>query len=150
MNIHTYKWKFLLNQEDLVVNFKNYYFNKIFKFFYFLYLLKEIFDVNGSLAFLPNILHVVIVSIINSIYMKIVVNFTKQECHDTKYKHDDSIILKRFVFEFFSYFMDLFYVAFINFNIISLRNSLVSLYTFDEIRRVVTETLIPLLKNYYV
>lgn len=81
-----------------------------------------IFDVNGSYAFIPNILHVVIISFINGYYMSIIKKTSKEELHDTEYRYRDSIIMKRFVFEFFSYFMDLFYVAFINFNILALKN----------------------------
>lgn len=79
--------------------------------------------------------------------MKIIKKTSKEELHDSEHRYRDSIVMKRFVFEFFSYFMDLFYVAFINFDILALKNQLIALYSFDEVRRVASETIIPLIRN---
>jgi anoctamin-10 len=55
--------------------------------------------------------------------------------------------MKRFVFEFLDCYLHLFYVAFYKLDIIALRKELISLYMVDEIRRIVTETLIPYLSR---
>lgn len=57
---------------------------------------------------------------------------------------ENSIIAKKVIFEFFYTFTDLFYIAFINFDIVGLKNELVSIFVIDEFRRIFTETLIPL------
>jgi hypothetical protein len=55
------------------------------------------------------------------------------------------MIVKRVCFEFVDCFAALFYVAFYRRDIVQLRQELVSLYTFDQFRRIALETLLPLL-----
>lgn len=56
---------------------------------------------------------------------------------------ENSMILKRFLFEFLAYYSDMIYIAFIKFDIMTLKEYLISLYMVDEVRRLVTESLIP-------
>ena len=55
------------------------------------------------------------------------------------------MILKRFLFEAFDAYIALFYLAFYELDMMKLKGELVSLYTADAGRRVVTESLLPLL-----
>ena len=55
--------------------------------------------------------------------------------------------VKRVLFELFDCFLPLFYIAFYQLDIVSLRRELVGLFWGDEIRRVVTEALIPFVKE---
>jgi anoctamin-10 len=54
-------------------------------------------------------------------------------------------LLIRFIFELFTYFSHLAYLSLVRVDMDALKRELINLYTVDEIRRVVTETLIPLL-----
>jgi hypothetical protein len=40
-------------------------------------------------------------------------------------------------------FMDFFYIGFVRFDILALKSELLGMFTFDEIRRLIFETLIP-------
>ena len=53
-------------------------------------------------------------------------------------------MLKRFVFEAFDCYVALFYIAFELGDVSRLRMELVSLYTSDTVRRIATETVLPL------
>ena len=53
------------------------------------------------------------------------------------------MIIKRIAFEIFSAFLDFFYIGFILADIVQLKSEMVSMFAVDEIRRIVTETLIP-------
>ncbi len=68
---------------------------------------------------------------------------TKWEQHDNFNTYQTSVIWKRILFQIFSTFSVLFYIAFIKFDILALRRELIILYSIDEIRRLVMETIIP-------
>jgi hypothetical protein len=55
-----------------------------------------------------------------------------------------SLVVKRFLFEAFDCYIALFYIAFVQCDVVRLRVELVSLYTSDSLRRIVTETLLPM------
>jgi len=59
--------------------------------------------------------------------------------------HDNSLIVKRFLFEAFDCYIALFYIAFELRDVDRLRVELVSLFSTDVFRRVFTEAVIPLL-----
>lgn len=65
------------------------------------------------------------------------------EKHDSYHAFQASLIVKRFAFEMLSGFMDFFYIGFIRFDILALKIELLSMFTFDEIRRLIFETFIP-------
>ncbi|CAN0048015.1 unnamed protein product [Hapterophycus canaliculatus] len=54
-------------------------------------------------------------------------------------------MIKRFLFEAFDCYVSLFYLAFVQFDMLKLRNELISLYTVDSIRRIATECLVPMI-----
>ena len=69
------------------------------------------------------------------------------ELHLTKSKFENSIILKRFIFYLLYIFTDLSYIAFIRLDLDDLRKELMSIFTIDEIRRIIKETIIPYLSK---
>lgn len=80
---------------------------------------------------------------LNGIYREIAVWCTDRENHKYQSDYDQALILKRFVFEFFDCFFPLIYLGWWDLNFKVLRANVISVYTADEIRRVITETLIP-------
>lgn len=67
-----------------------------------------------------------IIGQINNLYDKIALKTTEWENHKVKSTYDNSIIIKRFTFEFFNYFLCSFYLAFVVFNMDDLRTNMVS------------------------
>eukprot|EP00756_Hemistasia_phaeocysticola_P051214 Hpha_TRINITY_DN26390_c0_g1::TRINITY_DN26390_c0_g1_i1::g.9322::m.9322/K19327/ANO10, TMEM16K; anoctamin-10 len=107
-----------------------------------------IFDPNqteymGLLVFVPVVLHVVVIMILNRIYRTVAETLTDLENHRLEEDHENSLILKRFFFEAFDCYIALFYVGFVQQDIRKLRSELMALYTVDSLRRVATETLLP-------
>merc|ERR550537_996203 len=95
------------------------------------------------LLYIPVILHVVIIQVLNKIYQVVAIKLTNWENHRTPTQHENALYVKRFFFEAFDCYIALFYLAFIENDIVLLRRELVSLYTVDSIRRLATETIIP-------
>ena len=56
---------------------------------------------------------------------------------------NNSLIIKRFAFEILNNFTHLAYIAFIRLEVLELKKELMALYAIDEIRRIITESLIP-------
>jgi len=79
----------------------------------------------------------------NDIFSKIAIYTTDRENHKYQSTYDNSLILKRFVFEFFDCFLPLFYFGWWELNFKMLRSNVISIYIADEFRRVATETIIP-------
>lgn len=108
-----------------------------------------VFDPNqtqyfGLLTFAPTILHVVVIMQLNARYRKVAEWLTEKENHRFVESHENSLIAKRFIFEAFDCYISLFYIAFVQQDMRKLRSELISLYTVDSIRRVLMETIIPL------
>ena len=61
----------------------------------------------------------------------------------TSIEYENSVILKRFLFESFDCYIALFYLAFFQFDVIRLRVELVGMYTTDSLRRTFLETIVP-------
>eukprot|EP00794_Sanderia_malayensis_P011886 gene11886-13118_t len=93
----------------------------------------------------PTITHSVVINILNRIYRNVATFCTDFENHRTEQQYNSSLIIKKVLFELFDCYLPLFYIAFYQLNIISLRRELIGLFWGDEIRRLVTESIIPLL-----
>ena len=102
-----------------------------------------IFDKNSWRANITTILHVIGVQIINSLYREVSMETSLQEQHLLFHHFESSIIIKRFAFEMLSGFTDFFYIGFVRCDILALKIEILSMFMFDEVRRAVTETLIP-------
>jgi len=95
-------------------------------------------------GFIPVILHALIILLLNSLYRVVAETLTEFENHRTEHEHENSIIIKRFLFEAFDCYIALFYIAFYELDPIALRQELIGLYMVDSLRRVVCECVIPL------
>mmetsp|Transcript_22339 Transcript_22339/g.72018 ORF Transcript_22339/g.72018 Transcript_22339/m.72018 type:complete len:686 (-) Transcript_22339:343-2400(-) len=91
----------------------------------------------------PTLLHVLVVRQLNSIYRSIATHLTALEQHETKQNAENALVLKRFLFEAFDAYAALFYLAFVNFDIVKLRTELVTIYSVDAVRRFTVESFIP-------
>ncbi len=63
---------------------------------------------------------------INNVYDTIATKTTDWENHRVQSSYDNSLIIKRFMFEFFNYFLSPLYLAFVVFNMEGLRQSMVN------------------------
>ncbi|KAJ9449415.1 Anoctamin-like protein [Diplonema papillatum] len=111
-----------------------------------------IFDPNqaeyfGVIAFVPTILHVLVIMQLNMLYRRIAEWLTRRENHEFEADHESSLVLKRFLFESFDCYISLFYLGFIQQDIRRLRHELIGLYTVDALRRVLCETVLPFIMN---
>ncbi|XP_075241004.1 anoctamin-10-like [Convolutriloba macropyga] len=91
----------------------------------------------------PTLLHSVIILVLNTIYRSIAVWCTDFENHKTTAEWNNSLIIKRFLFEAFDCYLPLFYIAFYRLDINSLRSELVGLFWGDELRRIALEVIVP-------
>jgi hypothetical protein len=78
-----------------------------------------------------DILTILLIFYINTLYTKVCINSTKRENHKTNLGFYNSLILKRFLFELINRFFHLFYIAFVEFNIPTLRSLLIKLFVMD-------------------
>ena len=107
----------------------------------------QIFDKTTSKILLPTVLHVVVVSLLNKCYKNLSEWTSHNEYHKTYLEYENSLIVKRFIFEMFNTFTDFIYIGFIRLDIEGLKKVLLALFTVDEFRRVIIETLIPLIQR---
>ena len=111
----------------------------------------QIFDRSGKgpmpYLFLkvPIILHLVAIQILNKIFQVVANILTNWENHRSPIQHENALYIKRFFFEAFDCYIALFYLAFVEADIVLLRKTLTSFYTYDSLRRLSCETFIPLL-----
>ena len=95
-------------------------------------------------CFLPVVLHVMVVMIMNKAYRGVAEKLTEWENHETTLGHENSLILKRFLFEAFDAYVILFYLAFFEKDITKLRGELVSVFNVDTFRRLLVECALPM------
>lgn len=67
------------------------------------------------------------------------------ENHKTQRSYNNSVFIKRFIFEFTDFQLYLFYIGIYQLDIKMLRVNLISVFMVDEIRRIVVEAVIPYL-----
>lgn len=107
-----------------------------------------IFDLETTIGMTVPSLIQVIISIVMNIYFKDVAErATCVENHRTQTAHHNSLIIKRFLFNFCDYFLYLFYIGCYELRIDLLRTSLGFLFMVDEVRRVLLETVVPYLQQ---
>lgn len=107
-----------------------------------------LFDPNGKLGRAPVLLHAVTISLLNKAYRSVARALTRLENHRTERPFEASLLLKRFAFESLDCYLALFYIAFELQDVPRLRLELIALYTTDTARRVLCETLLPLLLHW--
>ena len=108
---------------------------------------EAIFDVETNWNLLGTIAQVVLTLILNMSFRSIAVWCTDRENHKYNSSYQNSMIAKRFVFEFLDCFLPLIYFGWFERNFTLLRQNVISIYIADELRRVVLETLVPYLSH---
>jgi hypothetical protein len=131
------------------------------------------FDPNGYFTLLPTIFHSMVIFVLNQVcgrtnkfegdkkifsimthilicanqmvYRKVAVFLTSFENYRTHREFENAILLKRVVIECFDCYLPLFYICFHGKSLKQLRMELIGLFLGDVIRRVATETILPLL-----
>lgn len=83
--------------------------------------------------------------LLNGRYRKWAVLLTDRENHKYQSTYNNSLIIKRFSFEFFDCFLPLIYLGWWELNFKTLRQTVIMIYIVDEFRRVITESLLPYL-----
>eukprot|EP01043_Picozoa_sp_COSAG02_P017126 COSAG02_NODE_770_length_17362_cov_42.372125_12_plen_270_part_00 len=103
-----------------------------------------IFDKNDPLfALLPVCISSGAIATLSATYRSIATWLTHLENHKFRHEYEASLIYKRFMFDMFAYWIQLFYTAFWELDIVKLRSQLVSIYTIDTVRRAATEAILP-------
>ena len=95
--------------------------------------------------FIPSIGQIVCTLLLNMGYREVATWCTDRENHKYQSDYENSLIVKRFVFEFFDCFLPLIYLGWWDLNFKVLRQTVISMYIVDEVRRVFLETLLPYL-----
>jgi len=111
----------------------------------------ELFDPNGDslvMPLVPVILHAITIQVLNSLFKGVASALTSFENHRSASTHDASMLIKRFAFEACDCYLALFYIAFELQDVPKLRAELVALFTADTVRRVLLETVVPMLLNW--
>ena len=107
----------------------------------------NIFDATTSSSwwrsYIPAILHMVCIMVLNTTYSKIATALTQWENHETHQDYANALVLKRFLFEMFDCYVSLFYLAFFERDMDRLRLELVTIFNIDIVRRIATETVVP-------
>ena len=106
-----------------------------------------IFDKTTARANIPTIFQSLSMVILSTINKKLAYKTTNWENHKTNTQYNNTIIFKRFLFEIINTFTHLLYIAFWRLELQALQAELIALYTTDEIRRLVFESLIPYFKS---
>mmetsp|Transcript_30819 Transcript_30819/g.86379 ORF Transcript_30819/g.86379 Transcript_30819/m.86379 type:complete len:678 (-) Transcript_30819:297-2330(-) len=102
-----------------------------------------LFDPDGWLFLVPVVAHSTFIMALNTVYRGVAEVLTRWENHRTENEHDQSLILKRFVFEALDCYISLFYLAFVRCDVVLLRAELMGLYLTDQVRRVLLESVVP-------
>jgi anoctamin-10 len=95
-------------------------------------------------CFIPVLIHVFCILLLNTCYREIAKKLTDLENHATQDAYDNSLILKRFLFEAFDCYVVLFYLAFYERDVDRLRIELVAVFNIDSFRRLFMEVIIPM------
>jgi anoctamin-10 len=102
-----------------------------------------LFDKETMMRVVPSLLQVISILILARINKMASKLTTRWENHRTQTGFNNSVIIKRFIFEVLYIFIHLAYIGFWRLDIAALQKELVLLFASDEIRRLVSETIIP-------
>jgi anoctamin-10 len=95
-------------------------------------------------CFIPVLIHIGCILLLNTCYREIAKKLTNLENHATQDAYDNSLILKRFLFEAFDCYVVLFYLAFYERDVDRLRMELVAVFNIDSFRRLFMEVILPM------
>lgn len=104
-----------------------------------------LFDPEGNANMIAAIAQAILTMVMN-IYFAKIANWTANlENHKTQRAYNNSVFIKRFIFEFTDFQLYLFYIGIYQLDIVMLRVNLISVFMVDEIRRILMEAVIPYL-----
>ncbi|VDM35753.1 unnamed protein product, partial [Hydatigera taeniaeformis] len=105
---------------------------------------------NGSLRFIPGVLHPLVVFFINQVvFRQIAERLTDMENHETQLNWDRSLIVKRFLFEAVDAYASPFYLGVILVDWNALQLFLMTTFATDSIRRLTVECFMPWFSSYW-
>lgn len=103
---------------------------------------------DGSLNFVPGILHPLVVNVLNQVvFRRIAVKLTDTENHKTQTAWEHSLIIKRFLFEAVDAYASPLYLGVILVDWNALHSFLLTTFATDSIRRLIAECLVPYLSS---
>ena len=105
-------------------------------------------DPEGNMNMGAAILQAIVTMVMNQQFRRVAIWTAELENHKTQRAFNNSVFIKRFIFEFTDFQMYLFYIGIYQLDIKMLRVNLVSVFMVDEIRRVITEAIIPYLTQH--
>ena len=79
------------------------------------------FDADTMWAYVPTLMHTIVIGQLNGWYRSVSESLTEWENHRTRQEHENAIIIKRFLFEAFDCYVALFYLAFFQLDVVRLR-----------------------------
>jgi hypothetical protein len=105
----------------------------------------QICDPEGNFNMVMSIAQAIITTILNGQFRRIAHYTSELENHKTESTYARSVFVKRFIFECTDFHMYLLYIGLYQQNIGLLRTNLIATFMVDEVRRVVTESVLPYL-----
>lgn len=98
---------------------------------------------SNYMSLIPVVLHVAVILTLNAAYSHVAEKLTEWENHETVVAHENSVILKRFLWEAFDAYVGLFYLTIYEQDIAKLRAELVAVFNVDTFRRIFVEMIVP-------
>lgn len=105
----------------------------------------QLFDPEGNANMVAAIGQAIITMVMNIYFRKVAHWTADMENHKTQRAWNNSVFIKRFIFEFTDFQLYLFYIGIYQMDIAMLRVNLVSVFMVDEIRRIFCEMILPYL-----
>lgn len=105
----------------------------------------NVFDPESNMNMAVSILQAVVTIVMNMGFKEVALWTASLENHKTQRAFNNSVFIKRFVFEFTDFQLYLFYIGIYQLNIKMLRVNLVSVFMVDELRRILCEAILPYL-----
>lgn len=102
-----------------------------------------VFDPEGYVNMIPSIAQAIITVAMNFGFRSVAKYTAELENHKTQKAFNNSVFIKRFIFEFTDFQLYLFYIGLYQLDIKLLRVNLIALFMVDEFRRVATEVILP-------
>lgn len=108
----------------------------------------QIFEKGHFFSNFISVLQPLFISSLNSLYNKVSLKTTEMENHKVKSTFDNSLIYKRFIFEFINNYYNIVYLAFVIKDLEATTNTLKNLFYFNEISRLIIQTIIPVILKF--
>ena len=96
---------------------------------------------------LGSIANGVTITVLNQVYSVIAEKLTKWENHETESSYQNSLIMKTFTFQFVNSFLTLFYTAFVDRDMETLSERLMSILVSKQIIDNIKEFVVPMYNN---